>query len=282
VSYVHVVFTIPHELSWLALQNKKVVYDLLFRASAATLMEIAADPKHLGAEIGFLSVLHTWGQTLPRGFVRIRFCGYLANRRRCELLPLCRRLLEAGPLTGSTAPAPSAPKPPCAWLCPRCGSAMVQSRSLLLDRSAGDRSSGRASLTLHSRRSSTNNPLAPAGAVEVCANLAECPNATPKSTLGKLDLVLPSPSPRWQRHIRTLAVIRKATPHVSGVIQHPYLPRPPQTRAASSNVSIRSDPAVWILRHSPAPVRRVTPDRVLAFSCTGHFPIHGRVPTEVM
>jgi len=64
VSYVHVVFTIPHELSWLALQNKKVVYDLLFRTSAVTLLEIAADPKHLGAEIGFLSVLHSWGQNL--------------------------------------------------------------------------------------------------------------------------------------------------------------------------------------------------------------------------
>ena len=64
VKYVHVVFTIPHELAWLALQNKKILYDLLFRASAATLLEIAADPKHLGAEIGFLSVLHTWGQNL--------------------------------------------------------------------------------------------------------------------------------------------------------------------------------------------------------------------------
>jgi predicted Zn-ribbon and HTH transcriptional regulator len=64
VKYVHVVFTIPHELSWLALNNKKVIYDLLFHASAATLLEIAADPKHLGAEIGFLSVLHTWGQNL--------------------------------------------------------------------------------------------------------------------------------------------------------------------------------------------------------------------------
>ena len=64
VKYVHVVFTIPHELAWLALQNKKVVYDLLFRASAATLLETAADPKHPGAEIGFLSVLHTWGQNL--------------------------------------------------------------------------------------------------------------------------------------------------------------------------------------------------------------------------
>jgi Transposase zinc-binding domain len=64
VSYVHVVFTLPHELSWLALHNKKVVYDLLFRSSAAALLEIAADPKHLGAEIGFLSVLHTWGSNL--------------------------------------------------------------------------------------------------------------------------------------------------------------------------------------------------------------------------
>jgi hypothetical protein len=63
--------------------------------------------------------------TLPRGFVRIRFCGFLANRRRRELLPLCRRLLEAGMLTGSTAPAPSEPKPPCAWLCPLCGGAMA-------------------------------------------------------------------------------------------------------------------------------------------------------------
>src|ERR1700686_1385323 len=64
VSYVHVVFTLPHELSALALQNKRAIYDLLFQASAATLEEVAADPKNLGAEIGFLSVLHTWGQNL--------------------------------------------------------------------------------------------------------------------------------------------------------------------------------------------------------------------------
>ncbi len=64
VSYFHAVFTLPHELSWLALQNKAVVYDLLFRTSTATLLEVARDPKHLGAEIGFLSVLHTWGQNL--------------------------------------------------------------------------------------------------------------------------------------------------------------------------------------------------------------------------
>jgi hypothetical protein len=64
VPYVHVVFTLPHALAPLVLHNKKLLYTLLFRASAATLLKIAADPKHLGAEIGFLSVLHTWGQNL--------------------------------------------------------------------------------------------------------------------------------------------------------------------------------------------------------------------------
>jgi Putative transposase/Transposase zinc-binding domain len=64
VAYVHVVFTLPHQLSHLALQNKQVLYDLLFRASAETLQQVARDPRHLGAEIGFLSVLHTWGQNL--------------------------------------------------------------------------------------------------------------------------------------------------------------------------------------------------------------------------
>jgi Putative transposase/Transposase zinc-binding domain len=62
--YVHVVFTLPRELAPLALQNKKVLYDLLFRSSAETLLEVARDPKHLGAQIGFFSVLHTWNQKL--------------------------------------------------------------------------------------------------------------------------------------------------------------------------------------------------------------------------
>src|SRR6202047_3848394 len=62
--YVHVVFTLPRQLAPLALQNKKVIYDLLFRTSADTLLEVARDPRHLGAEIGFLSVLHTSSQKL--------------------------------------------------------------------------------------------------------------------------------------------------------------------------------------------------------------------------
>ena len=64
VPYYHVVFTLPHVLVPLALQNKALVYGLLFRTAAETLLQIAADPKHLGAKIGFLAVLHTWGQTL--------------------------------------------------------------------------------------------------------------------------------------------------------------------------------------------------------------------------
>jgi len=62
--YVHVVFTLPRELAPLALQNKRLIYNLLFHASGETLLEIARDPRHLGAEIGFFSVLHTWDQRL--------------------------------------------------------------------------------------------------------------------------------------------------------------------------------------------------------------------------
>jgi Putative transposase/Transposase zinc-binding domain len=62
--YVHMVFTLPHQLAPLALQNKSELYGLLFRASAETLLQVARDPRHLGAEIGFFSVLHTWNQQL--------------------------------------------------------------------------------------------------------------------------------------------------------------------------------------------------------------------------
>src|ERR1700720_1595367 len=62
--YLHVVFTLPSRLAPLVLQNKKVLYDLLFRTSAETLLEVARNRRHLGAEIGFFSVLHTWSQKL--------------------------------------------------------------------------------------------------------------------------------------------------------------------------------------------------------------------------
>ena len=281
VSYAHVVFTLPRQLAPLAFHNKRVLYGLLLRASAATLLEIAADSKHLGAQIGFLSVLHTWGQNLhhhphvhcvvpagglspdhkswvrpryrfflpvkvlsrvfrgkfvaalkqayrnnklclpaelqslqqpkafrsflrslfrqdwvvyskppfggprhvlnylarythrvaisnhrlvsfndgkvtfrwkdyargnrqrlmtltaeeflrrflqhvlPRGFVRIRYFGFLASRKRGELLPVCRQLLDGTAIPRSRAKSPVRCPAPASWNCPRCGGAMI-------------------------------------------------------------------------------------------------------------------------------------------------------------
>jgi hypothetical protein len=91
-------FTLPHTLSALILQNKRLLYDLLFRASGETLLEVAADPKHLGAEIGFLSVLHTWGQTLehhphvhcvvPAGGLSLDRSRWVQPRQRGFFLPI--------------------------------------------------------------------------------------------------------------------------------------------------------------------------------------------------
>jgi len=66
VDYYHLVFSVPHALVPLMWQNKKALFRLLFEASAETLLKVAAESKHLGAEVGFLSILHTWGQTLQR------------------------------------------------------------------------------------------------------------------------------------------------------------------------------------------------------------------------
>ena len=90
--YVHVVFTLPPQLACLALQNKKVIYGLLLRASAETLLEVARDPRHLGAEIGFFSVLHTWSQKLslhphvhcviPAGGLSLDHAHWIKSRSR--------------------------------------------------------------------------------------------------------------------------------------------------------------------------------------------------------
>jgi Transposase zinc-binding domain len=69
--YFHVVFTMPQPIAAIALQNKEILYNILFRAAAETLRTIAADPKHLGAQIGFFAVLHTWGQTLCIALFRV-------------------------------------------------------------------------------------------------------------------------------------------------------------------------------------------------------------------
>ena len=64
VPYFHVVFTLPAEIASLAFYNQEQVYGMLFRIAAQTLLTIARDPKHLGAEVGFFAILHTWGQNL--------------------------------------------------------------------------------------------------------------------------------------------------------------------------------------------------------------------------
>ena len=62
--YYHIVFTVPKALRPIALRNQKLFYGILFKAASATLKELAEDPKHLGARIGFIALLHTWSQTL--------------------------------------------------------------------------------------------------------------------------------------------------------------------------------------------------------------------------
>lgn len=130
VPYSHVVFTLPHELIPLARQNPRVVYNLLFRAASQTLLTIAADPKRLGARLGFLAVLHTWDQKLlahphlhclvpagglasdqtrwiplrhPRFFLPVKV---LAAKFRGQFLALLRRAHRRGqlPLSGSLRP----------------------------------------------------------------------------------------------------------------------------------------------------------------------------------
>ena len=65
VPYFHVVFTLPDELNPVCLQNRRELYGILFECAAETLLQIAADPKHLGGQVGFTAILHTWGQNLP-------------------------------------------------------------------------------------------------------------------------------------------------------------------------------------------------------------------------
>src|SRR3984957_18438364 len=72
VPYYHLVFTLPAAIADIAYHNKATVYDLLFKASSETLMTIAADPKHLGARVGAISVLHTWGIDDPFGLAQRR------------------------------------------------------------------------------------------------------------------------------------------------------------------------------------------------------------------
>src|ERR1700693_5953597 len=138
--YVHVVFTLPASLAPLTLQNKKFIYGLLLRASAETLLEVARDPRRLGAEIGFFSVLHTWNQKLglhphvhcviPAGGVSLDHTHWIKSRSRFFLsIKLLRRVFsgkfvaslkqafESGRLSfGGKLAALAQPKTFAAWL----------------------------------------------------------------------------------------------------------------------------------------------------------------------
>ena len=97
VPYFHVVFTLPQQIGGLALQNAREIYGILFRAASETLLSIAADPKRLGAAIGFLAVLHTWGQNLhmhphlhcivPGGGIGPDGASWVGCRKSSFLLP---------------------------------------------------------------------------------------------------------------------------------------------------------------------------------------------------
>ena len=98
VPYFHVVFTLPQRIGGLALQNAREIYGILFRAASETLLSIAADPKRLGAAIGFLAVLHTWGQNLhlhphlhcvvPGGGISPDGTGWVSCRKKSFFLPV--------------------------------------------------------------------------------------------------------------------------------------------------------------------------------------------------
>src|SRR4051794_12270823 len=105
VPYFHVVFTLPAAIAAIAYPNKAVIYDILFKASAETLITIAADPKHLGARIGVTSVLHTWGSAMthhPHVHMIVLGSGLSADGRswipcKPHFLPPRARAREAVP-----------------------------------------------------------------------------------------------------------------------------------------------------------------------------------------
>jgi hypothetical protein len=110
--YFHVVFTLPEQIAPIAYQNKKAVYGILFSAAADTLRTIAADPKHLGAEIGFFAVLHTWGpepaSPSPSALCRCRWWS-LSGRHPMDFLPTWVLLARASPVPFVPAPHPGIP-----------------------------------------------------------------------------------------------------------------------------------------------------------------------------
>jgi hypothetical protein len=129
VPYAHVVFTVPEQLAPLALRNQRLFYSLLFRAASETLLEIAADPRHLGARIGVLAVLHTWSQNLrhhphlhclvPAGGLALDNSRWIATRRRGFFFPCaCSAACSAASCSPSSSRATGATNyaSPASWL----------------------------------------------------------------------------------------------------------------------------------------------------------------------
>jgi hypothetical protein len=106
VSYFHVVFTLPAEIAPIAYQNKAVVYDLLFRMAAETLLTIAADPKYLGARIGATAVLHSWGSAMTHPHVHMIVPGGRISLDGTRWVRLQSRLSPAR--AGALPPVPAA------------------------------------------------------------------------------------------------------------------------------------------------------------------------------
>ena len=114
VPYYHVVFTLPARIADIAYQNKAVIYDLLFKASSETMLTIAADPKHLGARIGILSVLHTWGSAMthhPHVHMIVPGGGFSLDGNALGLMPAA--LLPGGGRAVSLVPRFVPAQAPC-------------------------------------------------------------------------------------------------------------------------------------------------------------------------
>jgi hypothetical protein len=137
VPYFHVVFTMPAQLGRIAYQNKGVVYRTLFQAAAEALLTLGADPKRLGAKLGMIGVLHTWGSAMthhphlhaivPGGGLSLDGKGWVASKYHNFLLPLrvlsrpFRRLM----LERMRAAYDSEATPPPWRVCPQCGHTMT-------------------------------------------------------------------------------------------------------------------------------------------------------------
>ena len=111
IPYFHLVFTLPAEMAALALQNKRLMYGLLFEAASQTIAQVAANPRHLGAhEVGVLAVLHTWGQNLlhhPHSLYSpsFFFLFFLVSFFFFPPLPLCFSVFSDRPKTFRTVPS---------------------------------------------------------------------------------------------------------------------------------------------------------------------------------